>query len=484
MIYPDYENFKKIKEKYEKITIYKEVFADTFTPISFLMNYATEDYIFLLESVNIDKTFSRFSFFGIKPAKIIYGVGNEVIIEENANIIKRNQNIIDYILKNYPEKTQYLNKNFGDFAGGLVGYFGFEAVNFMNILRTPVKISNTLHSVLFEVNKFFVFDNFKNKLYAAVCMDLSSGNIFEKYNKDPKLLNSMAEDVFNINGFSDDKYETDYFEIVQEYEKNTFSEKIKNIKEEINNGEAIQVVFSQKYIVKNKINPISFYRALRNINPSPYMFYLKFNDFVIAGSSPETHLKVKNNRAILKPIAGTYPIGENIEQIKNALLNDKKENAEHLMLLDLARNDLYQGCKVDTVKVEKSFTTEVYSHVIHIVSEVTGELYDNVTSFNLFLKTFPAGTVSGAPKVRAIELINDYEDSERGFYAGCIGYFGYNHNIDTCITIRSAFIDDNQVIFRAGAGIVADSIPENEYIEINRKLKAMFDALKIIKELR
>jgi anthranilate synthase component 1 len=273
------------------------------------------------------------------------------------------------------------------------------------------------------------------------------------------------------------------FKFSKEYSDKEFIERVKEIKEEILNGEAIQVVFSQKYLLKKKINPVSFYRAIRHLNPSPYLFFLKFKNFVLLGSSPETHLKIKDRKAVLKPIAGTYPVKKDLTKVKEELLNDKKEKAEHLMLLDLARNDLYQGCEIDSVKVTKAFATEEYSHVVHIVSEVEGRLNKSETPFNLFIKTFPAGTVSGAPKVRAIELINQYEKSSRGFYAGCVGYFGYNGNIDTCITIRSALVEDNQVTIRAGAGIVSDSEPEKELKEVEKKLGAMFKALDLINNI-
>lgn len=486
MFFPDLITFEKLREKYEKVTVYKEIISDMITPVMLLNSFVSEDYMFLLESVNIDKTFSRFSFVGKSPKQIVTGKGNNVEIRKQDISERKNVNVIDYFKENYKKHSHFSNEEFGDFTGGYVGFFGFETVNFMDVLRRNIKTDNEINSAIMEIDNFYVFDNFKNKLYAAICVD-SEDNDNISYNEVMEKLNKMEDDVFaglnNSNPF-DENFEKVNFNITEEYEKEILIEKIKNVKEEIINGEAIQVVISQKFTVNNKINSVAFYRALRSINPSPYMFFLKFKDFFIIGSSPETHLKVKDNFATLKPIAGTYPIGEDVEKIKKNLLADEKEQAEHLMLLDLARNDLYQGCKVETVEVKKAFTTEVYSHVVHIVSEVIGRLKNDNTSFDLFLKTFPAGTVSGAPKVRAIELIDEYEDSVRGFYAGCVGYFGYNQNLDTCITIRSGYIDNEKAIFRAGAGIVADSVPENEYLEIKRKLQAMFKALEKIKELR
>jgi len=253
------------------------------------------------------------------------------------------------------------------------------------------------------------------------------------------------------------------------------------LQREIVKGEAIQVVLSNKYEIEATIAPLDFYRVLRRLNPSAYMFYLKFNDFYILGSSPETHLKIKGNKAILKPIAGTYPKNEPMSIIKKKILCDEKELAEHLMLLDLARNDLSVYCKPESVKVNKSFKVENYSHVVHIVSEVEGAIKENVNPLDVFFATFPAGTVSGAPKVRAIELIDEIEANPRGFYAGCLGYFSYNGDLDTAILIRSAMIDKNCIVLRAGAGIVYDSVPEREYMEVENKLKALIATLQHLK---
>ncbi len=481
MIFPDKKEFLKLSKIFQKITIYKEIFVDTLNPISLLIQISQYENLFLLESTNIDKTFSRFSFIGINPSKIIKGISNYIIIENKNKITKKYENIIDFILKNYPETSQYINEEFGNFAGGLVGFLGYETVNFMNILKNSVKMSENLHSVIFEVNKFFVFDNFKNKLYAAICVKIDS-NPEIIYSQALEILDEMANVIFQ-NNIKNNYFPiiTNYklFTIVPEYSHDKFIEKISAIKSKILNGEAIQTVLSEKYTIKDKINPVSFYRALRKINPSPYMFFIKFSNNVLVGSSPETHLKIKDRIATLKPIAGTYPITEDREK----LLNDEKEISEHLMLLDLARNDLYQGCNIDSVKVTKSFCIENYSHVFHIVSEVKGKLLNDISPLQLFIKTFPAGTVCGAPKVRAIELIDEYENSERGFYSGCVGFFNYNHSLDTCITIRSALIENEKTTLRAGAGIVADSIPENELNEIKRKLKAMFCAIEMSKNM-
>ena len=266
---------------------------------------------------------------------------------------------------------------------------------------------------------------------------------------------------------------------LEEFDQPAYMKAVEALKEEIVAGECIQTVLSSKFSINGSVNPINLYRLLRSINPSPYMFYIAIDGDVVCGTSPEVHLKIDNGTATLKPIAGTYRYeGENLEQLKAKLLQDEKEKAEHLMLLDLARNDLYTGCVPESVNVVSSFQAEVYSHVIHIVSEVEGKLRSGVSSFDLFCRTFPAGTVTGAPKVRAIELIDKYEKSPRGFYAGCAGYFSYSQDVDTCILIRSAYVNQKTVTLRAGAGIVYDSVPEKEYVEVRNKLGALYDAIK------
>jgi len=330
------------------------------------------------------------------------------------------------------------------------------------------------------MNEFYVFDNRTGRVYAA-CNAEINGNLEENYETALKRTRKMADE---INDFNFDNYtSSDKLNVSKEFSKEEFEKTVNKLKSDIADGELIQCVFSNKYEVKGNIHPLSFYRSLRNVNPSPYMFYFKMKDKTMLGSSPEIHLKVENCKATLKPIAGTYPVGEDIEKIKTDLLEDEKEKSEHLMLLDLARNDLYTSCDTGSVKVEKSFNAEVYSHVVHIVSEVSGRLRDDKTSLDAFVSTFPAGTVSGAPKIRAMEIISECERSHRGFYAGCAGYISYNGNLDTCITIRSAMVKPDKTIIRAGAGIVYDSVPEKEYHEVEGKLKALFTAIDRIKNL-
>ncbi len=479
MIFPEKEKFLELSKAYNRVTLYKEIAGDLFTPISLLRNFSNEKYLFLLESANLDKTFSRYSFFGLNPTKVVRFKGGKLYVESGSKKSEVDMNPIDYLNHEISSFNGYADNLFGDFCGGFVGYFGYEMSNYFGFLREKLKEdSKSDLMALMLVEEFFVFDNHFGKMYAAKSVN-TKGDPSKNYDLAVKRLNEMANIIlsFNFDNFDSDTE----VEIVKDFDKDEFMETVKKIKTDIENGELIQCVLSNRYTLKGKINPVTLYRTLRNVNPSPYMFYLKFNDYVLAGSSPEIHLKVVGKKAILKPIAGTYPIGDDLDKIKKDLLNDEKEIAEHLMLLDLARNDLYTGC--DNVKVDKSFEAEVYSHVVHIVSEVSGEMKDGENALKLFMKTFPAGTVTGAPKVRAMELINEYEKSTRGFYAGCTGYISFNGNLDTCITIRSALVKKNETIFRAGAGIVYDSDPEKEYLEVERKLAALNAAIKRVKSL-
>lgn len=481
MTFPSKEEFLKLAKDYNRVTVYKEIAGDLFTPITLLRNFSNEKYLFLLESANLDKTFSRYSFFGIHPNKVLKFKKGRLYSISGSKKTEINMNPIDYLNNEISHFKGYTDKIFGDFCGGYVGYFGYEMANYFGFLREKLNEDTTRDLMaLMLVDEFYVFDNHYGKMYAAKSVPTSK-DPEKNYDLAVKSLNNMANIILKFNF---DNFDSDSEVVVEkDFEKDEFVKTVEAIKKEIEDGEVIQCVLSNKYTLKGSINPVTLYRTLRNINPSPYMFYLKFGDYVVCGSSPEIHLKVVDNKAILKPIAGTYSIDKDIEKVKKALLSDPKEISEHLMLLDLARNDLYSGCQFDSVKVVKGFEAEVYSHVVHIVSEVEGTLKNGENALTLFTKTFPAGTVSGAPKVRAMELINKYERSPRGFYAGCTGYISYNGNLDTCITIRSALVRKNEATFRAGAGIVYDSVPEKEFLEVEKKLAALNTAVKRVKNL-
>lgn len=461
----DLKRLKALSIHYDQATVYREIMGDLWTPVGLLFHFALEEQLFLLESAKVDKTFSRFSYFGFQPKKIHRGKEN-----------------IDELKGMLQGKKAHINRKFGDFNGGYVGYIGYEAVNHMGGVRRQIAEGDEPLYLLFEIDQFFLFDNYRGKLYAATVVDLK-GDIDANYAVAVQKAEAMERELLHPRPML---FPSDHAPIIEKrFNEAEFVAQIKKIKQDIIDGEMIQMVLSNRYTLKGQINPVSFYRVLRRINPSPYLFFIKDGDQVLCGSSPETHLKVENRRAILKPIAGTYRLnpGDNVAAVKEALLKDPKERAEHLMLLDLARNDLYTSCKPESVKVTEYFVPEQYSHLIHIVSSVEGVVQDGVQPFELFQRTFPAGTVSGAPKVRAMELVNQYEALPRGFYAGCVGYFNYNGDLDTAITIRSAMIKKDEMILQAGAGIVYDSEPKKEYQEVEVKLNALFESLKTLDQV-
>ncbi|OHD67773.1 MAG: anthranilate synthase component I [Spirochaetes bacterium RBG_16_49_21] len=480
MLYPTLQQFIDLSREYRRAVVYREIAGDLITPIGLLVNFSDENNLFLLESANLDKSFSRYTFFGFRPRRIITYRNNVLAVESRETGISFLQtNPIDFLVQELAGQTSNKNPGMGNFCGGYVGFIGYDLANYMGILRQKIREEEGgLAMAFFQVDEFYVFDNHMGKLYAA-CSTLIGDDAGAAYHKAAGRTQEMAAEIL----YSHKKFFLPGEELDQspEFDKASFMEAVLGLKREITGGECIQTVLSNKYEIRCSINPINLYRFLRNINPSPYMFYIKVGDEVLCGTSPEVHLKIQDRTATLKPIAGTYRIDDgDLDGIIARLLSDEKERAEHLMLLDLARNDLYTGCKTDTVRVASSFEPEVYSHLVHIVSEVQGEMLDDISPLRLFCNTFPAGTVSGAPKVRAMELIDRYEKSARGFYAGCAGYFSYSQDIDTCIIIRSAFVKKDRVILRAGAGIVYDSDPEREYNEVGGKLEALFQALKKI----
>ena len=478
----DINRLKDIYNKYTRFVYYRELEGDINTPLSIICKNEAKPYLFLLESANLHKKLSRYTFFSFYVKKIyIYINGQLKILDNSGNLLDKHTNPFEF-LKTISSEVVYHNKALGDFTGGFVGFIGYDMVNYTGILRKPiVNVEKNAPIMAFmEVEDYYIYDNHKGKLFAAISMK-KSGDIDRDINSINNRLDKL--DVAIKHKLEESKNDRPFHvgEIKAAFDKATFEKKVALLQREIVKGEAIQVVLSNKYELDATIAPLDFYRVLRRLNPSAYMFYLKFNDFSILGSSPETHLKIKRNKAILKPIAGTYPKSEPMAIIKSKILNDEKELAEHLMLLDLARNDLSVFCKPASVKVNKSFKVENYSHVVHIVSEVEGVIKENVNPLDVFFATFPAGTVSGAPKVRAIELIDEIEANPRGFYAGCLGYFSYSGDLDTAILIRSAMIDNQGIVLRAGAGIVYDSVPEREYMEVENKLKALIATLQHLK---
>jgi anthranilate synthase component 1 len=487
MIFSSYEKFKKNLKRNNFSQIYTCQNINNFSSIDNLLELVSLNKdSFVFESVEKVKIRGRYTIFGFNPDLTIEVNNNQIIHTLNNNrkkIAKKNPyNYLNNLIKNFNFKTL---KQLPLMSAMLAGYLGYD------IIRFKEKISNNCINdldipdlKLVRPQLVIIHDNEKKRIFFIQ-------NIFNKYNK--KLIkklylskcNEIKKFALQINKIS---YSKEMFKekenksiIKSNITKNNFLNSIIKAKKLINNGDIFQVVLSQRFESRLNKSPIDFYKKLRILNPSPFMFFFNFNNFQIAGSSPEILVRVRDNKVTIRPIAGTRPRGKTFKEdlkLEKELLNDKKEISEHLMLLDLGRNDVGKVSKIGTVKVDQKFKIEKYSHVMHIVSNVVGDFDNKNTLLDTLFAGFPAGTVSGAPKIRAMEIIDDLENSKRKLYAGGIGYFTPNNEMDTCIALRTALIINNKIYVQSGAGIVADSIPLNEYKETVNKAKALFEAAK------
>ncbi|SMB90367.1 anthranilate synthase component 1 [Desulfonispora thiosulfatigenes DSM 11270] len=479
------EDFLTLTKKANLIPIYKEYSSALETPLAVFLKLKSNKHAFLLESVERGVQMGRFSFVGFEPRAIFKAKDKEISIEEQGEItnytcldpLKEIEGIFQkYIALSVPELPM--------FSGGAVGYFGYDMIrNWEDIPKGNIKDTDYPDCLLMFTDQLIIFDHVKQTMKIVINVHVGN-NPEEQYLEalqkieiiKAKLDRPIPKDKLQKNK---QKEELDFQENTTPEE---FKEKVKKAKKYIESGDIFQVVISRKIDFELKTDPLLIYQSLRSLNPSPYMFYLDFADIKLVGSSPEIMVKVENNRAELRPIAGTRPRGKTAEEdsvLIEDLLADEKEKAEHLMLVDLGRNDLGRVSQYGTVKVEEFMKVEKYSHVSHLVSKVTGKLKEGSNCFDVLRASFPAGTVSGAPKIRAMQIIDELEGEARGPYAGAVGSLGYNGNLDTCITIRTLMINKNRATIQAGAGIVADSNPVNEYLETCNKKGAILKAIEI-----
>jgi anthranilate synthase component 1 len=442
-MYPSLEEFKELAKTYNRITVYKETDGDMDTPVSILSKLLSLDKAILLESAKESKVYSRYSFlaFGIKEKLVLKEDG----LYGNGKRIGDLSHFEEILLRN---RTAPFN-GFGDFSGGYVGCLNFGFVEQCDILRQPLAHKDANGGTFYLVEKFCVYDNYTNRLYMALSKKIE-GNIPAEamYERIREELEASERELKSLSGVRPMPLSPT---VVRTIPKEQFMDNVRKIKGMIEEGEAIQVVLSD-YLDIDDLDPFQFYRNLRKINPSPYMFFIKDGSSFVVGSSPEVHIRVRGNTAYLRPIAGTKPrrATDCIDEIIKILSEDEKEKAEHLMLVDLARNDLSRICAPGSVTVESFMEPEVYSHVVHLVSQVRGELKSNADVIDAIMQTFPAGTVSGAPKTRAIEIIDELEKAPRGIYSGCTGYIGFNGNVDMAITIRTAVFNGFKARLQAG----------------------------------
>ena len=484
MIFSTFDEFKKNYKKKNFSQVYyikNNPKLETIDKLIELVAINKDSFVF--ESVEKVKIRGRYTIFGFNPDQIIEVHNNNIIKIENGkkNIIKKNPyDYLNNLIKSFSLKT---SKKLPLMSAMLAGYFGYDIIRLKekipNNCKNDIKIPDVK---LIRPKLVIIHDNEKNKLFFIqnVYRTQKASNLkkiyllkCEEINKFIAIINDVC---ISSNYPTINKTRS---KIESNISKNNFLRSIIKAKKLINNGEIFQVVLSQRFKSKLNKTPINFYKKLRIINPSPFMFFFNFNNFKISGSSPEILVRVRNNKITIRPIAGTKPRGKNLKEdnkFKKELLNDKKEISEHLMLLDLGRNDVGKVSKIGSVKVDQKFKVEKYSHVMHIVSNVVGNFDKKNTLLDTLFSGFPAGTVSGAPKIRAMEIIDDLELTKRKLYAGGIGYFTPNNEMDTCIALRTALIIDNKIYVQSGAGIVADSVPIKEYNETVNKAKALFEA--------
>ena len=497
MIYPSKDEFIKLSNKYNMIPIYLEVAADMETPVSAYYKICTShknaaNYSFLLESVEGGENIARYSFLGSKPHSVLIQKNGEACLMEGGKMVEKVQgkDVFDKIRKVMSKYKTAEVLNFSPFIGGAVGYASYEVIN--EIEKTvPIAENNPLdvpEAVFMVVDSFLIFDKVQHTIkvvsYAFIenSSDVESvySETIEKIEKlASKLNNPVSSTPINL---AENKKEP---EIISNKTKAEYCDMVEKTKQYILDGDVIQTVISQRLSVKTDITDLALYRALRMINPSPYMFLLNCNDFSVVGASPEVHAKSIDGEMILRPIAGTRKRGKTSDEDKalaRELLADAKERAEHIMLVDLARNDIGRIAEAGTVEVDQLMIVEKYSHVMHIVSNVKGKLDSSLKTDAVMRSTFPAGTVSGAPKVRAMQIISELEKERRGPYAGVVANYSFNGNIDSCITIRTAVLKDGYTFIQAGAGIVADSVPEKEYEETMSKAGALLRAVKVAEQ--
>jgi len=471
-----------------KIPVSREILADMETPLSVYRKLANCSYSYLFESVEGGEKWARYSLIGLHAKRIIKVIKNEIEILEEGNIIENitTEDPLAYIEKLQKSFSLEEDSNLPKFNGGLVGYFSYDCVRYIErklIDSEPPDTLGTPDALFMLSEEVAVFDNLKNKLHLIVLVDSK-----DQIDAAERRLNELEEKLKDPLPFQDFKKpeksisESDF---MSGFGEDDFKQSVQKAKKYIEEGDIMQVVCSQRMSLPFTADPVALYRSIRQLNPSPYMYYLNLKDFYIVGSSPEILARLEDNKVTVRPIAGTRRRGKDeLDDIamEEDMVNDPKEIAEHLMLIDLGRNDVGRIAKPGSVNVTEKFGVERYSHVMHMVSNVEAEIRNELSAIDLFRATFPAGTVSGAPKIRAMEIIDEFEPVKRGIYGGAIGYLSWQGNMDMAIAIRTAVIKDEVLYIQAGGGWVADSVPELEWKESLNKGRAIFKAAEMVQE--
>lgn len=488
IITPTLKDFKKLAKTNNLIVFSRKFFSDGLTPIAvyYKLSKFFKGENFLLESVEGEEKVCHFSFLGFKPLCTFKTKGNKVYLKYKKTVgfavNKSPLNNLKKIITNF----KVAPKENLRFFGGFVGYLGYDVIRFYESIGKDLPDSLGDYDSYFILPKFLViFDHRQQQIeLLSFSMITDKNNLNRIYASEKKYFQDFYSRITKPVKLPDLFFSRTKLKIKSNFSKKRFITAVKKIKQHIKKGDIIQAVISQRFNCEFKADPFMAYRYLRVLNPSPYMFYLNFDDLKLAGSSPEMLLRCEGGTLITHPIAGTRKRGRNDQEdyrLEKELLKDPKERAEHIMLVDLARNDLGRVAKQRSVEVPLFMQVEKFSHVMHIISEVRAKLNSKTDIFTALASCFPAGTVSGAPKIRAMQIINDLEPDKRGIYAGSVGYFSFTNSLDTCIIIRTIIFKENKAYIQAGAGIVADSQPEKEYQETLNKARAQLVALELAK---
>jgi anthranilate synthase component 1 len=486
MYYPDLSTFLELSAKGNLIPVYREIMADLDTPVSAFRKIDDGRYSFLLESIEGGEKWARYTFLGSNPSVIIRSRGNRVEIIENGAQLRSLEVedpfsfVRDYLGKFTPVEVEGVPR----FFGGAVGYLGYDMVrHFEKLESQKPALIDAWDSYFVITDTILIFDNVRQKIKVVSNVHPEEGRSpADAYAEALDKIDSIIAKLKAASKPVESRPGDSRVQFVSNISRQQFEDSVSSAKEYVRSGDIIQVVLSQRFSGELTVDPLDIYRVLRTLNPSPYMFFLRLDDTVVVGASPEVMVRKEGDHVELRPIAGTRPRGATEEEdlrFADDLLADPKERAEHVMLVDLGRNDLGRVCKTATVKVTELMVIERYSHVMHIVSNVQGELSEGKDAFDLVRATFPAGTLSGAPKVRAMEIIDELEPLKREIYGGAVGYFSFSGNMDLAIAIRTLVIKDGKIHLQAGAGIVADSDPAAEWQETVNKAMAVMRAIEI-----
>ena len=469
-----------------RVPLVREVLADLDTPLSTYLKLANAPYSYLFESVQGGEKWGRYSIIGL-PCRTVIKINRRTVTTEVDGEVVAEEQVNDplgWITGFQQQYKVHEDTELPRFTGGLVGYFGYETIAYIESRLDHDEKPDPLGTpdiLLMVSDEVIVFDNLTGKLFIIVHVDPHQNNALadgEKRLQD--IEDGLRKPVPAIPGHQ--ARQGNEADFVSGFTEAGFKSAVDKARQYIIDGDIMQVVLSQRLTIPYHARPVELYRALRSLNPSPYMYYLDLGDHHVVGSSPEILVHLEDNQITVRPIAGTRPRGKDEasdKALEQDLLADPKELAEHLMLIDLGRNDAGRVSKIGSVELTEKMIVERYSHVMHIVSNVIGQLQDGMSAMDVLRATFPAGTVSGAPKIRAMEIINELEPVKRGIYSGAVGYLSWNGNMDTAIAIRTAVIKDGQLSIQAGAGIVYDSVPENEWAETMNKARAIFRAVAL-----